>query len=338
MKTKVVLFSAIIAAVAVSPFFALAEKADAADAKTSAAAVPATTSTPEGWTDDFEAAKKQAAAEGKDLFLVFSGSDWCGWCVRLEQEVFSQDGFFDGISKNFVPVFIDLPRDESRISKLARKQNRPLTERYRILGFPTVLLADADGVVFAQIGYEPGGPEKYLKSVAELTENGKNSPAYKTEKAIAAVPADESRVRRLDELLAASPIDVQLANIEAVNEVLDADPDGSLGYRAKYPYFTEILPLEKKINSQIYAISRQALTEIRKLENSNDEAAVNTILKRLIGESRELSALRDEIRQKQTLFSPESECGKRLRAADVQLTSVFVRFGLEEKSDEPAAE
>ena len=59
----------------------------------SAAAVKMSDAVPKGWVEDFEAAKKAAAAEGKLVFLAFSGSDWCGWCVKLDQEVYSQSDF-----------------------------------------------------------------------------------------------------------------------------------------------------------------------------------------------------------------------------------------------------
>ena len=56
------------------------------------------------WKEDFAAAKKQAAREKKDLLLDFTGSDWCGWCIKLDREVFSQERFLEEATKHFVLV------------------------------------------------------------------------------------------------------------------------------------------------------------------------------------------------------------------------------------------
>ena len=76
-----------------------------------ACAAKMSTSVPKGWIEDFEAAKKEAAAGGKYILLAFSGSDWCGWCKKLEKEVFSQSEFVRDAQKAFVLTMIDTPRD-----------------------------------------------------------------------------------------------------------------------------------------------------------------------------------------------------------------------------------
>ena len=58
--------------------------------------VASATSTPRGWTDDFEEAQKQAEKEGKLMLVDFSGSDWCGWCKKLDSEVFAKPEFLKG--------------------------------------------------------------------------------------------------------------------------------------------------------------------------------------------------------------------------------------------------
>ena len=71
----------------------------------------------EGWTHDFEAAKKQAAAEKKDLLMDFTGSDWCGWCIKLNDEVFKHDVFKDGVKDKYVLVEVDFPQDKSKLDE-----------------------------------------------------------------------------------------------------------------------------------------------------------------------------------------------------------------------------
>ena len=127
---------------------------------------------PAGFTDDWDAALKKAADEKKTVLALFTGSDWCIWCKRLEGEVLSQKAFSDEVGKTFVPVFLDFPSDKSLVKESTLKRNRELAEKYSIRGYPTVLLLDAKGEVLAQTGYQEGGPEKYLAHVKGLVQNG----------------------------------------------------------------------------------------------------------------------------------------------------------------------
>ena len=127
---------------------------------------------PAGFTDDFDAALKKAAAENKTVLALFTGSDWCIWCKRLEGEVLSQKAFSDEVGKTFVTVFIDFPRNESLVKEATLKRNRELAKKYSVRGYPTVLLLDAKGEVLGQTGYKKGGPENYLAHVKGLVQNG----------------------------------------------------------------------------------------------------------------------------------------------------------------------
>ena len=119
------------------------------------------------WMTDFEAAKKKAAAEGKDLFIDFTGSDWCIWCQRLEKEVFSKPIFIHEAQKHFVFVMVDFPRNKKQ-SKELKAQNERLAQTYQAQAFPTIVLAEADGTPYAQTGYQEGGPLPYLEELARL--------------------------------------------------------------------------------------------------------------------------------------------------------------------------
>ena len=127
---------------------------------------------PAGFTDDWDAALKKAAAEKKIVLALFTGSDWCIWCQRLEGEVLSQKAFSAEVGKTFVPVFLDFPSDKSLVPEAKQKRNKELAEKYAVRGFPTVLLLDAQGKVLAQTGYQKGGPEKYLSHILGLVKNG----------------------------------------------------------------------------------------------------------------------------------------------------------------------
>ena len=125
---------------------------------------------PKGWTDDFDAAKAKAAKEGKLLLVDFSGSDWCGWCIKLDDEVFSKKEFVKTAQMDFVLVMVDSPRNKEKLSKKARKQNPELVKKYKIRGYPTVLIMDAEGEVLAQTGYRRGGVKEYIKHLDSIAE------------------------------------------------------------------------------------------------------------------------------------------------------------------------
>ena len=102
-------------------------------------------STPGGFTDDFEAARAEAAKSGKMMLAVFSGSDWCHWCKVLEKNYLSKSDFVEEAKKDFVLVFIDSPQDKSLLSETAARNNERLVKEYKISGFPTVKILKADG-------------------------------------------------------------------------------------------------------------------------------------------------------------------------------------------------
>lgn len=125
------------------------------------------TSTPKGFTDDYDRALAQAKAEQKLVLADFSGSDWCFWCQRLDEEVFAQEAFIREATNRFVLLMVDRPRDKSRLTEKARKQNPELIKRYKIFGFPTVLLLDAEGKVVGETGFVGGGPKNFLEHLEE---------------------------------------------------------------------------------------------------------------------------------------------------------------------------
>ena len=119
------------------------------------------------WTTDFESARTEAARRGVPILADFSGSDWCHWCVRLDNEVFSQEAFQSFAAENFVLFLADFPQSKEQ-AKDVQKQNRALLERYGVQGFPTVLLLDSKGDVLAKTGYRRGGPAAYVKHLQDL--------------------------------------------------------------------------------------------------------------------------------------------------------------------------
>ncbi len=120
-----------------------------------------------GWETDFARASARAKESGKYMLLDFSGSDWCGWCVRLEKEVFSQDQFRSYAADNLVCVLLDFPRRKTQSSDL-KKQNQELSKKYGVRGFPTVLVLSPDGRLVGTTGYRPGGAEAYVQHLKAM--------------------------------------------------------------------------------------------------------------------------------------------------------------------------
>ncbi len=117
---------------------------------------------------DFEAAKAKAAKEGKPIFINFTGTDWCGWCIKLEKEVFSQKAFQDYAKENLVLVEVDFPKKKEQTAEL-KEQNKKLDKEYGVEGYPTLYLLDATGKKLTEdIGYREGGPEKYVEHLKSL--------------------------------------------------------------------------------------------------------------------------------------------------------------------------
>ncbi len=97
-----------------------------------------------GWTDNYEKALAQAKTEKKLVLLDFTGSDWCGWCIKLDKEVFSKADFKAFAKDNIVGVTLDFPHGK-KLAKRTVDQNAKLKSEHGVSGFPSLVLIDADG-------------------------------------------------------------------------------------------------------------------------------------------------------------------------------------------------
>ncbi len=116
---------------------------------------------------EFEIARSRAKLNRKPMMLIFSGSDWCCWCVKLHQEVLVQPEFAAWAEKNTVTYVADFPEHSPQSDELKR-QNAELAKKYGIDSFPTVVLTDADGREIARTGYRPGGAAAYVEYLTGL--------------------------------------------------------------------------------------------------------------------------------------------------------------------------
>ena len=197
----------------------------------------------EGWLTDFEAAKKKAAAEKKDILVDFTGSDWCSWCIKLDKEVFSTEAF--KAQKDFVLVALDFPR-RKEIPADQKAKNEALMRQWGVRGFPTIILTNAKGEAYARTGYEAGGPEKYLPHLAELRKQ--NTPAgikafgEEQAKLVAAMAKDAERGAKLK-----AAIDAK--DFAAVEKLVDEDAAGATGDRLAMLHFQKAM-LSIRVNPE----------------------------------------------------------------------------------------
>ncbi|MFT4538154.1 MAG: thiol-disulfide isomerase/thioredoxin [Planctomycetota bacterium] len=135
---------------------------------------PPTTAGQGQWLADFDQAAALARKEGKNVLVDFTGSDWCGWCIRLHKEVFDHEEFLVAAKKNFVLTALDFPRAEALKAKVPNpRRNEELKSKYEVSGFPTILLLTPDGELLGRTGYEAGGPKPYVASLEKMLAEGK---------------------------------------------------------------------------------------------------------------------------------------------------------------------
>jgi len=126
------------------------------------------------WHTDMMSAVNISMKEGKPLFLFFTGSDWCGWCKKLQREVFFQPEFQKWAKKNAVLVELDFPR-RTQLAPELKKQNYELAQMFGVRGYPTIWFVtpgrNGNEVNFSKlgsVGYVAGGPSAWIQSADRI--------------------------------------------------------------------------------------------------------------------------------------------------------------------------
>ena len=118
------------------------------------------------WKTDLPKAQAKAKEQKKLVMLDFTGSDWCGWCIRLNKEVFTQPEFIEYAKKNLVAVEVDFPIRKQQSPEL-KKANQALRAKYKIEGYPTIIVLNAEGKQLGELGYM-SSPKAYIAEVEKL--------------------------------------------------------------------------------------------------------------------------------------------------------------------------
>jgi thioredoxin-related protein len=129
-----------------------------------------------GWNTDFEKAKTEAIRAHKLIVLNFSGSDWCGPCIRMRKEIFDSETFQGYAAQKLVLVNADFPRlRKNQLSKEQTKLNEGLAEKYNPEGkFPLTILFDETGRVLNQWeGFPNESAEKFVDEINSFVNAGR---------------------------------------------------------------------------------------------------------------------------------------------------------------------
>lgn len=130
------------------------------------------------WHTDMNKAYELAAKENKALMLFFTGSDWCGWCIRLQNEVLKTPDFEKWAKDNVVLVELDFPR-KTPLDKNTQIQNYQMQKMFNVRGYPTVYFAKPEKTsegkknlnTLGSTGYVYGGAEKWLEVANNIVAN-----------------------------------------------------------------------------------------------------------------------------------------------------------------------
>lgn len=203
------------------------------------------------WMTDLEAAKAQAAQQGKDILVNFTGSDWCGYCIRMRKDVLDKPEFDAYAADKFVLLEIDIPRRPLPREEHERRMN--LCRQYDVTGFPTFLVLNASGDVLG--GFTGGRPD--VNATAAVLE-----PARERGRQLAAARAltGTDRARAIYEIYKDFPKNFKKAAIALQNEINEYDPQDTLGIREQVAADKQMQDLMSEVRA--YHRNFQKQTEI----------------------------------------------------------------------------
>ena len=119
----------------------------------------------QNWNSSFVEAQKKAVTENRNILLVFSGSDWCAPCIKLDKTIWKSEEFNKEATENWILYKADFPKKKANLLSLElTAENKKIAERYNKEGnFPLVLLLDPSGKVLGITGYKNVTPQEYIQ-------------------------------------------------------------------------------------------------------------------------------------------------------------------------------
>jgi protein disulfide-isomerase len=146
------------------------------------------------WYDDIQKANEESLKTKRPIFAFFTGSDWCGWCHRLQANVFNKNGFMTWAKKNVVLLELDFPRNKKLPDNIV-EQNSGLQQFFQVGGYPTIWIFNMEKdaktgkfniTPFGSLSYpqaERGKEEEqFLKDANAVLKNGEKAATKKKKK------------------------------------------------------------------------------------------------------------------------------------------------------------
>lgn len=221
------------------------------------------------WMTDFDAAKAKAEKEGKAILVDFTGSDWCGWCIRLRSTILDTPAFQEYAKDKFVLLEVDIPKNINRIGAAQHARNREIAGKYGITSYPSVLVLNADGTV---LGGFIGGRDA-IQYVIEPLNQALTNQALTAE---ARKLKGEARATALMAIYATLHPDLKPYFRAMRDEIAHFDPNNTTGIHTEIKE-TELLA---RLQQQIAAAGGNTEQALRHFETALAEASpqcANTI-------------------------------------------------------------
>lgn len=195
----------------------------------------------EGWVTNLDEAKKQAAAQNKDLLIEFTGSDWCPPCKMLKAKVFDTKEFNDFAKEGFILVELDFPR-QKQLEPAAAQANQKAATEYNVGGYPTVILATADGKPY---GGFVGGKNKFDDVKNIIDQGTEQKKVIETALKQAQELKGDDKLKALINAFKAVPQKYQSFYTDLKQEVIALDPEDTAGF-IKADKLVELLKKEQE--------------------------------------------------------------------------------------------
>ncbi|MCE2982434.1 MAG: thioredoxin family protein [Parachlamydia sp.] len=118
------------------------------------------------WLTHYPEAVKQSQSSGKPIVVLFTGTNWCPACMKLEKEVLKKPEFAGAVGSRFIFLKAEFP--DSSAESVQASPYYSLLERYNIETFPTLVIIDAKGQRLNTVGYQAGGPSHYINKMMQM--------------------------------------------------------------------------------------------------------------------------------------------------------------------------
>lgn len=264
------------------------------------------------WHRDFPSAVAEATEKGKKLLIVFTGTDWIEICQKFHDDILAQPVFMEAVSGRFTLLKLEFPKDNMMPREEAMQKNF-LREAYRVRGYPTVVLAEADGRPFGLNGYQPLAPAEYAAQIRKIDAAHEASLAALAESESLEGVEKAKRLRRaIPDLPGALTARYYRREMEAI---LEHDPDDTLEVRASFSkliaeadYGRKMQELGKASKWGEMVTATEAFIEENKLEGEALQRALfnQASLHRRMEESERERAVLQQI----VSIDPDSEAGQ----------------------------